>query len=54
MAMCHKCVDIDKRIARLRDLARSVDDPQTIRSIEILVVEMETRKAALHPEGSPP
>ena len=48
--MCHTCVEIDKRIARLRDLARSVDDPQTVKSIDILVAEMEARKDALHPE----
>ena len=48
--MCHVCVDIDKKIDRFRELARSVQDPKTIKSIDILIAELEARKAALHPE----
>lgn len=49
--MCHKCVEIDQKIAHFKELARSVGDPQTVRSIDILIAEMEARKDALHPEG---
>ena len=48
--MCHVCVEIDKRIDRLRSIARSVEDPETVRSAYTLIAEMEARKDALHPE----
>jgi hypothetical protein len=44
------CVEIDKRIDRLRSIARSVEDPETVRSAYTLITEMEARKSALHPE----
>jgi hypothetical protein len=50
LSMCHKCAEIDEQIARFRDLARSVHDPKTLKSIEILIAELEARKDALHPE----
>jgi hypothetical protein len=49
--MCHKCVEIDQKIAHFKELARSVGDPQTVRSIDILIAEMGARKDALHPEA---
>jgi hypothetical protein len=49
-AMGHLCDEIDEKIAHFKDLARAVADPQTIRSIDILIAEMEARKDALHPE----
>jgi hypothetical protein len=48
--MCHNCVENDKKIVHFQDLARRVGDPQTIKSIEILIEELEERKDALHPE----
>ena len=48
--MCHKCVEIDRKIVHFKELARWVGDPQTVRSIDILIAEMEARKDALHPE----
>ena len=48
--MCHKCVEIDKKIVRFQDLACQVGDPKTIKTIEILIAELEARKDALHPE----
>jgi hypothetical protein len=48
--MCHKCVEIDEQIVRFRDLARSVHDPKTLKSIDILIADLEARKEALHPE----
>ena len=49
-AMCHQCVEIDKQIAHFKELARSVGNPQTVRSIDILIAKMEAKKDALHPE----
>jgi hypothetical protein len=48
--MCDVCVEIDKRIDRLRSIARSVEDAETVRSAYTLIAEMEARKHALHPE----
>jgi hypothetical protein len=52
MAMCAKCVEIDKRIEHLKMLHSRLLDPQTLRSIEILIEALEAKKVALHPEGN--
>jgi hypothetical protein len=51
--MCARCVEIDKRIAHFQELRGRLLDPQTLRSLEILIEELESKKAALHPEGGP-
>jgi hypothetical protein len=48
--MCEKCIEIDGRIARLKDLARRILDQQTIDGIDKLVAEQEAQKIELHPE----
>lgn len=48
--MCHQCDKIDLKIAHFKEMVRSVEDPQTVRSIEILIAEMGARKVELHPE----
>jgi hypothetical protein len=48
--MCDRCIEIDKRITHFRDMARAVGDLQTVRSIVILVAELQGRKVALHSE----
>jgi hypothetical protein len=48
--MCCKCVEINKKIARFQDLARQVGDPKTVKSIDIMIAELEERKDALHPD----
>jgi hypothetical protein len=48
--MCYRCAEIDATIAHFRDMARAVGDRQTVRSIDILVAELQVRKDALHPE----
>jgi hypothetical protein len=50
-AMCEKCVELDKKIEQYRALARKVTDQPTLDAIDVLIKKMETRKAALHPEG---
>ena len=50
IAMCHKCVEIDKKIDHYHDIARSVLDPPTLRSIDMMIAELEAKKYALHPE----
>jgi hypothetical protein len=50
LAMCQKCVEIDKKIAHYQNVARSVLDPPSLRSIDNIIAELEARKDALHPE----
>jgi hypothetical protein len=52
--MCSRCIEIDERIAHLEKLAARLLDPRTLRSIELLIEHLVTRKAALHPEDCPP
>jgi hypothetical protein len=47
--MCHLCVEIDRNIANLADMAAR-GSPETGRSIDILIAELQDRKAALHPD----
>jgi hypothetical protein len=49
--MCAKCVEIDKRIEHFKKLHERLLEAQTLRSIEILIEELEAKKASLHPEG---
>lgn len=48
---CEKYVEIDQKIARFKEPARLVGDPQTNRNVDTLIAEMEARKDALHSEG---
>jgi hypothetical protein len=48
--MCDKCVEIDKKIAQFRELARRIRDQQTLDGIAALITELETQKVAFHPE----
>lgn len=51
--MCHQCDKIDLKIAHFKEMSHSVEDPQSVRSIELLIAEMGARKDALHPERKP-
>jgi hypothetical protein len=48
--MCDKCQEIEKKIARYRKLAYSVNDQLTIERLNELIKDMEAEKAKLHPE----
>jgi hypothetical protein len=48
--MCNKCMEIDRKISRLRDLAVLVSDQRTIDGIDELIAEQEVQKIELHPE----
>jgi hypothetical protein len=52
--MCAKCVEIDKRIAHFQELRGRLLDPQTLRSLEILIEELKATKVALQPESDSP
>jgi hypothetical protein len=51
--MCYLCVEIDRNIANFADMADR-GSPETARSIDILIAELQARKAALHPDHANP
>ena len=51
-SMCQKCIELDKRIGRLKRIAAQLLDPATVEAAAQLVAEMEAQKKALHPEQS--
>jgi hypothetical protein len=48
--MCEKCMEIDRKIARLRDVALLISDQRTIDGIDELIAEQGVKKIELHPE----
>jgi hypothetical protein len=50
--MCEKCIEIDRKIARLKDLALLILDQRTIDGIDKLIAEQKAQKIELHPEKS--
>ena len=47
--MCEKCVEIDRRIARLKDMASRILDQQMLDGIDRLVSELEAKKLSCTP-----
>lgn len=48
--MCEKCVEIDKKIERYRNILRSIRDEATVDGTMKLIADLEAQKAALHPQ----
>jgi hypothetical protein len=48
--MCEKCVQIDEKIERCRNIQRSINDQATVEGVAKLIAELEAEKGALHPE----
>lgn len=48
-AMCEKCVELDRKIVRYRELLRRILDQVTIDRANELIAEMEAQKARVHP-----
>jgi len=46
--MCQSCVEIDKRVERLRELLRSTTDPAEIERIKRLIAELHADRVRLH------
>ena len=49
--MCKKCSDINDRIARYRELWRSLTDRLAMDGIDRLIANLEAQKLALHPSA---
>ena len=48
--MCHKCAELEEKIARYRQIIERVLDAQLIAGLAKLIEEAEAAKAALHQE----
>lgn len=48
--MCDKCIELDKKIERYRQIQQAILDQVTVDGIKQLIAKMEAQKAALHPE----
>jgi hypothetical protein len=46
--MCQSCVEIDKRVERLRELLRSTTDPAEIERIKRLIAALYMDRVRLH------
>jgi hypothetical protein len=49
--MCGECIEIDRKIERLRTLALRISDQQTLNGIADLIAELEAKKQDLHPKN---
>jgi hypothetical protein len=47
--MCDKCFELKGKIERYRWMASMITDEPTVDRIKILIAQLESRKAALHP-----
>ena len=45
-----KCVEIDRKIWHFKDLAKRLQDQQTLDGIAAMIAELEAQKVDLHPE----
>jgi hypothetical protein len=48
--MCEKCIELDSKIERYRDIASKMTDEAMIRGINVLIARAKVQKAVLHPE----
>jgi hypothetical protein len=48
--MCDKCVELDSKIEHYRRLSPRITDQPVLDGIRELIEQMESEKAALHPE----
>jgi hypothetical protein len=48
--MCDKCIELDRKINRYRQITERVLDPLLTEGVGKLIEQVEAEKAALHPE----
>ena len=48
--MCDKCVELDKKIERYREIAVAIGDELTIERIKALIGDLQAQKVILHAE----
>jgi hypothetical protein len=47
--MCEKCIDIDKKIERYRQMLSRINDQVAVTGINELISELLAKKTELHP-----
>jgi hypothetical protein len=50
--MCEKCVEIDKKVKRYRDLLRSLTDQFSVDGAKTLIGDLEAQKALVALSGT--
>ena len=50
--MCDTCAQLDEKIEHYKKMISAITDQLTIERITALVLDMQTQKAALHPQPS--
>jgi hypothetical protein len=53
VGMCEKCVELDAKIDRYKQMARMITDQRTLDGIAKIIEEASAEKAALHSEREP-
>jgi hypothetical protein len=48
--MCAKCDELDKKIEHYRKISSAIGDQITVERINAMIADLQTQKAALHPE----
>jgi hypothetical protein len=48
--VCDRCVEIDDRTKRYRELASSITDQAALESIDRLIKNLDAEKLGLHPQ----
>lgn len=49
--MCDRCERLDEKIEHYKKVISAMTDQLTIERITALVLDMQTQKASLHPQG---
>jgi hypothetical protein len=48
--MCEKCIEIDVRIERYRNILGTMGDQATVDAAKQLIADLKDQKSALHPQ----
>jgi hypothetical protein len=48
--MCDKCLELDKKIQRYREIIVAISDELTVERIKALIGDLQAQKTILHPE----
>lgn len=52
--MCQRCTDIDMRIGFYQAILSESDDRFTVVSVQMLIEDLNTEKAEIHPQSDQP
>jgi hypothetical protein len=49
-SMCDKCAELDKKIEHYQEMLLAIADQITVERLKEMIGDLQTQKAALHPE----